>query len=74
MAPEGSCEGCAHWRRLSAYRGECRQAAFNSTTYRLVGSTGIDSAEGIFEETKPTYLVYALRGERIVNCLTSTSS
>lgn len=47
-----ACSLCTHWRRLSVYRGQCRQAEFVSTTYRLVGAS---DATLIFEETKPDY-------------------
>ena len=46
------CDGCSHWRRLSAYRGSCLKAPFFSTSYRLVGIS--DEVE-IYEETKPDH-------------------
>ena len=46
-----ACRTCAHWRRLSDYRGECLMAPFTCNTYRQ----GVLEPTDTYEETKPDY-------------------
>jgi hypothetical protein len=50
-----SCADCAHWKRLTNYRGECLLAWRYSTSYREVGALAFHGGAMVYEETKPDY-------------------
>jgi hypothetical protein len=50
-----ACADCAHWKRLTNYRGECLLAWRYSTSYREVGALAFHGGAKVYEETKPDY-------------------
>jgi len=54
-AEKPTCVSCTHWKRLSNYRGECRQTWWHSTNYREVGTLAFHGGARVYEETKPDY-------------------
>jgi hypothetical protein len=50
-----ACADCAHWKRLTNYRGECLLAWRYSTSYREVGALAFQGGAKVYEETKPDY-------------------
>jgi|688.fasta_scaffold412331_1 hypothetical protein len=54
-AEKPTCVSCAHWKRLSNYRGECRETWWHSTSYREVGTLAFQGGARVYEETKPDY-------------------